>query len=254
MTKHRGDMEICRTVFGRNLGYSRTITTTSASTLTLNAFSTGYQIFEGAVSGQILNLGDATTYFKEGQSFFIINESDNTINIEDFGNNLLYELRANFSTLAVLEENGTAEGKWRFLLFIDNTLDFVATSASPGFSFGRANNVNAGTFLLRPGGPPSNQTGVTFGLYNGSLDVITVGTENLNTYSLNVWQHDGNFINPVLITSVNLVTTRAQTLVKGIDYTEINAPIRGKQFAVELATGSGRNPGVDLQLSGTTKP
>lgn len=137
---------------------------------------------------------------------------------------------------------------------IEELADTVSRSASPGFSFGRGSNISAGTFLNRTGNVPSNRTGVTFGLYNGNLDEINVGSENINTYDVTVWQHDGDFINPIEIATVSVVASRAESFVRDTDFTIVNLPVRGKQFAVEISSGSGRNIGVDLQLSGTNTP
>jgi hypothetical protein len=115
MTTHKGDFDVCRTTFGRSFGFGRTVTITSASTLTLNSFSTGYQIFDGAVSGQIVNLGDTTTYFKDGYSYIFLNDSDNSIILENSGGLDLFTLEPNSGVIAILESSTTADGFWRFL-------------------------------------------------------------------------------------------------------------------------------------------
>lgn len=135
---------------------------------------------------------------------------------------------------------------------IEELCNRILTSASPGFSFGRSGNSSNGTFLLRTGNVPSNRTGTTFNLFNGSLDKISVGTENLNTYDLTIFYHDGNFINPVTIATVSITSSRSEVLEKGVDFTEINPPLINKQIAVQITSGSAKNIGVDLELSGTT--
>lgn len=134
---------------------------------------------------------------------------------------------------------------------LEDICEVVNTSASPGFSFGRQGNNSAGTFLNRPGGTPSNRTGVNFGLSDGSLDLIAVGTQNLDTYTVRVWQHEGNFINPVLIAEVNIVASRREIFEKDVDYTQLNPLTKNEQIAVEIEAGTARNPGVDLQFSGS---
>jgi hypothetical protein len=137
---------------------------------------------------------------------------------------------------------------------IEEVAGNIGLSASPGFPFGRPSNVNLNTFLYRPGTVPSNKAGITFGLYNGSLQQINVGSEDVSTYEITIWQHDGDFINPIVIAVVNVTASRSESLVKGVDYTEVNAPVRGKQFAVQLTGGSAKNLGVDLQPVGTLTP
>jgi len=130
--------------------------------------------------------------------------------------------------------------------------DNAAVSASPGFSFGREGNVTVNTWLNRPGGVSSNNSGINFGLLNGSLDVISVGTQNPNTYDVTVYQHDGNGLNLVTIATVSITASRKEVFVKDDgDFTETNAPVKNKHFAIRITSGSCRNVGVDLQLSGT---
>ena len=137
---------------------------------------------------------------------------------------------------------------------IEELAENLDRSASPGFSFGRSGNVSSNSWLLRPGGVPSNRTGVTFGLYNGILDEISVGTENLETYTIEIIQHDGNEINSVSIASVSIVNLRKAVFSVGVDYTQTNPLVRNKQIAVKITSGSAKNIGVDLQLSGTNTP
>ena len=246
MTKHRGDFEVCRTLFGRNFGLSRTVTTTSASTLTLNNFSTAYQIFEGSTAGQVLNLGDATTYFKDGQTYFVLNDSSEDIVIENNGGTQLFELKPNFGVLAVLEDGSTADGSWRFFLFLDNTLSFVADSASPGFSFGRSGNNSTNTWMLRVGGPPSNKSGITVGLTDAEIKKITVSCEDISTFDIGIYSHDGDEVNLTLETTVSIVAARSASFTVAI-------PIAlNKQLAARVTAGSARNLGVDLTLTGSS--
>lgn len=125
--------------------------------------------------------------------------------------------------------------------------------ASPGYSYGRPNNITTATFLFRPGGVPSNVTGVTFGLDNGSLDVIATGTGTVDTYTLNVYQHDGAFTAPTLIATASVTAQIEKVLVKDIDYTQLAPLAKNRQIAIEVVpTGTITNIGVDLQLSGDT--
>jgi hypothetical protein len=235
MTNHKGDFEICRTLFGRNFGFSRTVTTTSASTLTLNQFSTAYQIFQGTTAGQVINLGDATQYFKEGQSFFIVNESDNTLTIEDAGNNTLFEVRPNFSAIAVLEENGTAEGQWRFLLFLDNTLEFVSNSASPGFTWGRRGQVSVGTWLINED-VASNNTGRRVLIDNPVVARVSIDNDRVTTYTLEFFEHDGALTNLISLGTLSVTGARGNTF-------DLNVPVtQNKQIAVQLQTFTGTRP------------
>ena len=137
-------------------------------------------------------------------------------------------------------------------IILDAPCELVGTSiaASPGFSFGRPGNLIPNTFLNRPGGTPSNNTGVNFGLSNGSLDVIATGTRTADTYTLTIYQHDGNFASPTVIATISVTAATKAVLVKDVDFTQVGALVKNRQIAVEMTTGAANNMGVDLQFSG----
>jgi len=126
----------------------------------------------------------------------------------------------------------------------------VGISASPGFSFGGSGNIVSGTWLLRPGQVPSNKAGVNVGLYNAELVQISTGTENEDTYSLEVYQHDGDEINLTLITTVNVTASRKEV----INVTAGTTLARDKHIAIKISSGSAKNIGVDLQITGSSAP
>jgi hypothetical protein len=242
--KHKGDWDVCRTTFGRSFGLSRTVTTTSASTLTLNSFSTGYQIFDGVTAGQILNLGDATTYFKDGHSYFILNDSSEDIIIENSGGTDLFTLKPNFGVIAVLEDGSTANGVWRFLLFLDNTLEFVANSASPGFTWGRSGNLSSGTWLLNDT-VPSNKAGRYVFLNNAEVTKLFTSSEELDTYDIGIYSHEGNE------TNLTLLATRSVVASRGAEFDIAVLVPKDKQLAIRITAGSAKNLTAGLSLTGT---
>ena len=121
-------------------------------------------------------------------------------------------------------------------------------ATSPGYPFGKSGNTTNGSWLLRVGSVPSNKTGYNIGSYNSVLYEVSVGTENIDTYDLKIYQHDGDFLNPVLITTVSVVATRKATYSVSFSLT------RNKHIAVQLVNGSAKNIGVDLQITGTQLP
>lgn len=122
----------------------------------------------------------------------------------------------------------------------------VTVSASPGFSFGRTGNLSSGTWLLRPGSVPSNKSGINVGIGTPLLLKVTVASENEDTYSVGIYQHDGNEINLNLVTTVSITAVRKQVF-------DLSAALEfDRQIAVRVLTGSAKNLGVDLQLSGST--
>ena len=132
---------------------------------------------------------------------------------------------------------------------IEEVNDKVGISASPGYSFGKSGNVSSGTWLLRTGGVPSNKSGVNVALYNGELIQISTGSEEADTYTLQVWQHDGDEINPVLVATVSITASRKMVF----NLTSVLL-VRNKHIAVKLSVGSAKNIGVDLQITGTSTP
>lgn len=122
----------------------------------------------------------------------------------------------------------------------------VSSRASPGYSFGRSGNVPANSWLYRPGSVPSNKTGVPVSLDNPKIIEIAVGNENVSTFTVEIYEHEGDEVNLTLLTSVNVVASR--TGIFGVDV----AVTKGRQLAVKTTAGSSKNPGVDLQLKGTS--
>lgn len=116
-------------------------------------------------------------------------------------------------------------------------------SASPGFSWGRASNVNTGTWLLNDS-VPSNKSGRTVNLSNPSIKAISISAEDISTFDITIYEHEGDSINLTSLGTVNIVNARSFS-------TTLNFPVTsGKQLAVRLTSGSAKNVVVGLQLSG----
>ena len=131
------------------------------------------------------------------------------------------------------------------ILEIDNQ---VNTSASPAFSFGRSGNVSNNTWLLRPGGVPSNKTGIPVGISNGTIRQIDIGSEDIDTYNISIYEHEGDQVNLTLLTTVNVISTRTDIFTSS-DFGTVNVT-QGKQIAVRVSSGSAKNLGVDITLTG----
>ena len=127
---------------------------------------------------------------------------------------------------------------------IDYLKNKVATSASPGFSFGRSGNTPSGTWLLRPGSVPSNKTGIPIGFSSPKITLIAVGNELVSTFDIQIYEHEGDEVNLTLLTTVSIVSSRTATFNVDVPATA------GRQLAVHVSSGSCKNPGVDIQLSG----
>ena len=130
---------------------------------------------------------------------------------------------------------------------IEELNDTLATSASPGFSFGRTGVTGSGTYLQNET-VPSNISGRWVYINSASVDKVFISNELSTTYTIEVLYHSGNGIG---LTSLGSVTV---TAAYGGDFA-VSWPVpTGKQIAVrvDLATAnSPKNIVCGLQLSGT---
>ena len=117
----------------------------------------------------------------------------------------------------------------------------ISTSASPGFTWGRSGNVSADTWLLNDS-VPSNKSGRAIFLNNAVLIHIFSRSENISTYDLEIYEHDG--ITYTLITTVNIVAARGGDFLLSVPLTT------GKELGIKLVNGSAKNPvcGCILQV------
>lgn len=131
-----------------------------------------------------------------------------------------------------------------------NLSDVVAVSASPGYSYGDTGKIN-NAWLLRPGGPPSNKTGINLGLAFPILNKITCGSEAASTYDIEIHQHDGGGLNMTLITTVTVPNVAKYEFSVAEIYPLTNPILQNRHVAVRITNGAVKNPGVDLQFSGS---
>ena len=232
----RGDSSVSRNFATRNQSLGKTAVTTSASTLTLDLFSSGIQTFSGTVAGQIVNLGDATGYLNSGHFFILINKSSNSISLRNNAGVELRILRKNDSIIAVLEDNSTSNGVWDFLAFS------IESFSAPPFLMGRSGNAPQGTWLQNET-VPTNLVGVPIFVDEGYIARVAVFNEGANTFTIEVYEHDG-----VTFTLLHTVTMTAQ--VSKIEQ-NLNIPVTyGKGLAALISSGSAKNVKVALSLRG----
>lgn len=107
------------------------------------------------------------------------------------------------------------------------------TSASPGFQYGRAGDVSAGTYLQAVATVPTNTAGLLVP-FTGFITRAWTTNENVNTYDLKVQRRVGaGFVDQGLILS--LVGAR---LVE----TSFSVPVtQGQELVMLVDAGSGRN-------------
>lgn len=127
---------------------------------------------------------------------------------------------------------------------VQEAIEEIGASASPGFSFGRSSTTGAGTWLLRVGSIPSNKTGIPLGIGSPVITNIQVGNENISTFDIEIYEHEGNEVNLTLLTTVSIVSART-----GIFSVSV-AATSGRQLAAKVSSGTGKNIGVDIILKG----
>ena len=127
---------------------------------------------------------------------------------------------------------------------IEEVQQSVQTSASPGFSFGRSGNISSNTFLLNEG-VISNRAGRWVYINDATIKNIYVGAEDIDTFDVVVYHHEGDAINQTLVGSVSVVAAR------GGSFTVNMTVPTDKQLSVRIENGSAKNIVVGLSLSGT---
>jgi hypothetical protein len=130
---------------------------------------------------------------------------------------------------------------------VQDAIEEIGASASPGFSFGRNGNLSQNTWLRRPGNVPSNRAGVTININNPVITSISCANRNIETYDVEIYEHDGNASGLTLLGTVTVMTATSQTFNVSFPAT------KGRQIAVRLGstgTGNVRDLGVDIILTG----
>lgn len=127
---------------------------------------------------------------------------------------------------------------------VQGAIEEIKSSASPGFSFGRSGVANSGTWLQNET-VPSNISGRYIYINSPLVKRVFVSNELLGTFSLQVYAHDGNLVNSVLLGTVTV------TSAYGGDFTVTWSTTHGKQLGMVLSSGSAKNIVAGLELSGT---
>jgi len=125
---------------------------------------------------------------------------------------------------------------------IDELSTLSSSTASPGYGFGRSGITYFGSYLLNES-VPSNVTGRSVYLASAQITDISIGNEDVSTFSILIEEHDG--VTFTTLITVNVVAARTAAFSVGVPVTT------GKMLAVKIQTGSAKNPVVILQLRGS---
>jgi hypothetical protein len=130
---------------------------------------------------------------------------------------------------------------------IEEVKNSIATSASPGFSYGRTGVCNGGTYMQCET-VPSNISGRWVYLADAEITYVYATNETTTTWSLTVSYHDGNGVGETVLGTVTVTAAKGAAIpVSWL------VPIN-KQIAIKVADATANSPKnvvVGLQLRGT---
>lgn len=127
---------------------------------------------------------------------------------------------------------------------IKETTSLTQVSASPGFTWGRSGNIPSNTWLLNDT-VPSNKAGRTVALAGPEVTNVFVANEDINTFDIEIFEHQGDEVGLTSLGTVNIVSARSADFVVSFPAT------KGRQIAIKLSSGSAKNCVVGLQLKGS---
>lgn len=179
-------------------------TLVSDSTVTLNATSTYYQVFDGTSSGRKLILPDATS-FPLGQTFRLLNNLPYTVPMfypdttTAFPINLLPGTR----TSITLYDNTSSKGAWLY--------DSVSAASVASFSFlaEYGGQANTGRYLEIVPAISSDQAPYLI-VGNAAIVAVSLGSTAVSTGTLGIFKST-NLVTPIYTISLAGATTVTQT-------------------------------------------
>lgn len=124
-------------------------------------------------------------------------------------------------------------------------IEEVKSSASPGFSFGKSGNSPSGTWLQCET-VPSNVVGRYIYINSPVIKKVFLGNETSTSYTVSVYQHDGNLVNQTLLGSV--VVSGSLGAVFSVNW----AATTGKYLGLYISAGSVKNVVAGLELAGSS--
>jgi len=123
----------------------------------------------------------------------------------------------------------------------------VSSSASPGFTWGRDGTLSDNTWLLNEG-VPSNKAGRYVYINDAKLVRVFVSNQNIATYKIRVYTHDGGNQNKIEIAAVDVINARGDDFILSVPITT------GKHLALKITNiaGSVKNIVAGAALEGTS--
>lgn len=198
----------------------------------------------------------------DGRPYIIYNNGTSNLSIEKYDGTSLRSIKPTQRCIVYHTENDN----WEVLfnakdIRFDNSINgFVSddvqgaieelsngggNAASPGFTFGRSGGNPTNTWLLCDT-VPSNLTGRRVPLSSAKIVEFFASTQNIETYNLGLYSHDGNSINLTLLYTMTVTATRGKT-----DNVSITIA-KDKQLAIKIISGSAANIVAGVIIRGTT--
>lgn len=126
---------------------------------------------------------------------------------------------------------------------VQNAIEEIGASASPGFSFGRSGTSNVGTYL-QVDSVPSNLAGRIVPLVTGFITDIFISCQNASTFNIQIEKRVGNTF--TLLHTETVTNQRKKT-------SSISIPIvLGDELCCKVSSGSVSNVIVGLIVRGET--
>jgi hypothetical protein len=128
---------------------------------------------------------------------------------------------------------------------VQKAIEEIGASASPGFSWGRSGNNSSGTWLDNEG-VSSNRSGRLVFINNPTLAFIFVNTRNIATYTIAVYEHEGDEVNLTELDTLDITSSRGGFKTSNVTVTP------GRQLAVRITSGSGQDMVAGVIIKGNS--
>lgn len=190
-----------------------------------------------------------------GSIYYVVDEEQLYTYNGTTWNTITASIVPTFSTIAVdsgTNPTATANGETLTITSSDSsisiegdqatdTIDLSVSSSSPGFTWTRAGNIPAGTWL-QVGASPSNQASHIIDIDNPKMKKLTIATTSISTFDLEFYERDG--------ATFTLVHTESIAASRVHESNVLVSLTKGTELAVKLSSGAATGLVVDAQLTG----
>lgn len=129
-----------------------------------------------------------------------------------------------------------------------------ASSGKPSYSFGYSAAATVNTWLEHGPKISSNKTGIPFGLNNGQINNIWVGSSTLATFEITAYWHLGDEVSLTALTTISVSNLARTASFDESDFGIVLVP-KDVQIAFRITDVTGSNPrdiGLHATIVGTS--